>query len=178
MGNAPPSKDIIPMPDEKLYLSLLQEGFIIAEHVFDYEQQNGVRITISNSDRIPELKTQKDDLDEENGMVYCKMPDNYGLFKDIWLKHRKSYYLCDKDGESIAYVFWQDDINGLKKIISINKIKKKVDLTGFELINNEFKRVYPNSKNKLKIYNKTRSEAEIKRSRQEAHIEYLIDYTK
>ena len=48
MGNIPPSKDIIPMPDEELYLSLLQEGFIIAEHVFDSEQQNGVRITISN----------------------------------------------------------------------------------------------------------------------------------
>jgi len=147
MCSIPPSKDIIPMPDRKLYLSLLQKGFIIAEHVFDSEQQNGVRITISNSDRIPNLKTQKDYLDEENGMVYCKMPHNYGLFKDINLEDRKSYYLCDKDGESIAYVFWQNDIYGKEKRTSIKKIKKKVYLTGFELINNEFKRVYTNSKN-------------------------------
>ena len=137
MGNTP-SKDFIPMPDQELYLSLLQEGFI-------FFNQNGDQIT---SDQVSSLQTQ------ENGMVNYKMPENYGLFETINRTDLKRYYICDNKGNCIAELQWQNKIYESKKINSIIKLDIKQDLTGFELVDNEFKLVQTNFTKYIDLLNR------------------------
>ena len=127
MGNIP-SKDSIPIPDQELYLSLLQKGF-------KFFEENGDEIT---SNQISSLKTQ------QNGMVKCKMPENYGLFKKIDRSDLKTFYICDNNGNCIAELFWQNKLYDKDKISKITKWDNKEDITGFELVDNEFKLVRTN----------------------------------
>lgn len=157
MGNSirPPSGTCIPMPDYHLFQKLLDIGFDFPEPVVKSKQENDVVITVSNGNHIPSISRTLDEDDDY--MVSCTIPPNYGLFTQSDRGDIKYLYLCDEDGKSIAYISWWNKHDCVKA--SISQCDEEVDVKGFELVDNKFKRIetdYVKYINILNLYYKKR----------------------
>jgi hypothetical protein len=158
MGNQirPPSGTCIPRPNKFLLQKLLDKGFNFPELVVptsvseptpESKQENDVVIPVSNGDHNSSSSTPSKDY----GMVSCTMPPNYGLFTQRDRGDIKYLYLCDKDGKSIAYISWWNKHDCIKASICDND--QEVNVKGFELVDNEFKRIETNYVKYIKLLN-------------------------